>query len=47
MNGPTTEEIRKQQEDDYELKTIIFWLEQEKEPSTFELQLSSKAVKHW
>jgi hypothetical protein len=47
MYGLTTEVIRKQQEDDHDLKTIIFWLEQEKEPSTFELQLSSKAVKHW
>jgi len=47
MEGPSNGEIRQEQESDPDLKTIITWLENDEQPSSLELQLSSAAVKHW
>ncbi|CAC5385759.1 unnamed protein product [Mytilus coruscus] len=41
------EDIKKEQEDDPELKTLIHWLNTGEPPSEHELQLESPATKHW
>ncbi|CAC5368490.1 unnamed protein product [Mytilus coruscus] len=47
MKGLSFEDIKKEQEDDPDLKTLIHWLHTGKPPSEHELQLKSPATKHW
>ncbi|CAC5399678.1 unnamed protein product [Mytilus coruscus] len=47
MKGWSLEDIKKEQEDDPDLKTLMNWLHTGEPPSEHELQLESPATKHW
>ncbi|CAG2257817.1 unnamed protein product [Mytilus edulis] len=47
MKGWSLEDIKKEQELDPDLKTLINWLHTGESPSEHELQLESPATKHW
>ncbi|CAG2215849.1 unnamed protein product [Mytilus edulis] len=47
MKGWSLEDIKKEQEDDPDLKTLINWLHTGESPSEHDLQLESPATNHW